>query len=405
MRVVVLGLGYVGTTLMVGVEKIKRGELDYCGIPLGNNLKYKVEDIEFVSAYDVDLRKVGKSVYEVSLMYHNSVPDSLKEIVVHEGVHLNSLKGLPLRVRGLDYRMSLRECVERLIEEWSENSPEVFINLCTTEKAEPFNNIEKLREAIDNDEKERVTATQLYAYAAIEYAKYNNPVVFINGIPTPIANDLAFVKLGKEVGVTFFGDDGATGATPLITDLLEHLVERRREVLSIAQFNIGGNMDFLSLTLKERNKAKERTKSKVVKDVLGYNAPHFIKPTGYLEPLGDKKFVAMHIMYKSFNNAIDEVIINMRVNDSPAFAGLLVDLIRLGRIALDRRYFGTIYEVNAFYMKSPGPPGSKVISKVLAFYLLLNWLGDSLHVSESISPAFSNLTLISNIYDSRRESL
>jgi myo-inositol-1-phosphate synthase len=44
-------------------------------------------------------------------------------------------------------------------------------------------------------------------------------------------------------------------------------------------------------------------------------------------------------------------------------------------MALDRQQYGTVYEVNAFYMKRPGPPGSRVISKYRAFQELLKWLG------------------------------
>jgi len=172
-----------------------------------------------------------------------------------------------------------------------------------------------------------------------------------------------------------FGDDGATGATPLTADLLEHLAERNRFVEFIVQFNIGGNTDFLALTVPERNKMKEFTKSSIVKDILGYDAPHYIKPTGYLEPLGDKKFVAMHIEYLSFNGFRDSIFINARINDSPALAGMLVDLARLGKIALDRGVKGTLYEVNAFFMKKPGPADARNVSKIVAFAGLMKWLG------------------------------
>ncbi len=139
---------------------------------------------------------------------------------------------------------------------------------------------------------------------------------------------------------------------------MSHLAQRNRKVLDIAQFNIGGNNDFLALTDKERNRSKEFTKSSVVKDLLGYDAPHYIKPTGFLEPpLGDKKFIAMHIEYVSFNGAHDEIVITGRINDSPALAGLLVDLVRLGKMAVEKKAFGTVYEVNAFYMKNPRTEG------------------------------------------------
>ena len=172
-----------------------------------------------------------------------------------------------------------------------------------------------------------------------------------------------------------FGDDGATGATPLTADLLAHLAQRNRFVKDIVQFNIGGNTDFLALTDKERNKSKEFTKSSIVKDILGYDAPHYIKPTGFMEPLGDKKFISMHIEYVSFNEAVDELIINGRINDSPALAGLIVDLVRLGKLALEKKEFGTVYPVNAFYMKNPGPKDKNNLPRVIAYERMREWAG------------------------------
>ena len=375
-RVLILGQGYVGSTFAVGVERIKKGELGYYGIPLENELQEKVEDIEIVSSYDVDKNKIGKSVYDVVKNYwENHIPESLKNVIVRKGIHLRSLRNLPIDTEGLDDEMTLKEAVEKLVEEWKESAPDVIINVCTTEAFTPFGNKEELIKAIEDNNRERLTATQVYAYAAALYAKEVGGAAFVNAIPTLIANDPAFVELAKENNLVIFGDDGATGATPLTADILSHLAQRNRYVKDIAQFNIGGNADFLALTDKERNKSKEFTKSSIVKELLGYDAPHYIKPTGFLEPLGDKKFIAMHIEYVSFNGAVDELIINGRINDSPALAGLLVDLVRLGKMAVDKKGFGTIYEVNAFYMKNPGPIEKPNIPRIIAYEKMRMWAG------------------------------
>ncbi|OYT33320.1 myo-inositol-1-phosphate synthase [Archaeoglobales archaeon ex4484_92] len=375
-RVLILGQGYVGSIFALGVERIKNGELGYHGIPLENELQEKVEDIEIVGSYDVDKNKIGKSVYDVVKNYwENHIPESLRNVIVRKGIHLRSLRNLPIDTEGLDDEMTLKEAVEKLVEEWKESAPDVIINVCTTEAFTPFGNKEELIKAIEDNNRERLTATQVYAYAAALYAKEVGGAAFVNAIPTLIANDPAFVELAKENNLVIFGDDGATGATPLTADILSHLAQRNRYVKDIAQFNIGGNADFLALTDKERNKSKEFTKSSIVKELLGYDAPHYIKPTGFLEPLGDKKFIAMHIEYVSFNGAVDELIINGRINDSPALAGLLVDLVRLGKMAVDKKEFGTIYEVNAFYMKNPGPIEKPNIPRIIAYEKMRMWAG------------------------------
>lgn len=371
----ILGQGYVASIFASGLEKIKAGKLEPYGVPLADELPIKIKDIEIVGSYDVDKAKVGKDLYDVVKSYDPKAPESLRGIPIRKGVHLGSLRNLPLEATGLDDEMTLKEAVEHLVKEWKKLKAEVFVNVCTTEAFVPFEGKDELENAIAEDRKERLTATQLYAYAVAQYAKEVGGAAFVNAIPTLIANDPAFVELAKESNLVIFGDDGATGATPLTADVLSHLAQRNRYVLDIAQFNIGGNQDFLALTDKERNKSKEFTKSSIVKDLLGYDAPHYIKPTGFLEPLGDKKFIAMHIEYVSFNGAHDELVITGRINDSPALAGLLVDLARLGKIALDKKAYGTVYEVNAFYMKNPGPVEKGNIPRIIAHEKMRMWAG------------------------------
>jgi myo-inositol-1-phosphate synthase len=374
-KVVLLGQGYVASIFAIGLERIKKGEIEPYGVPFGNNLPIKIEEIKIVGSYDVDKNKINKSLYEVVGNYWNGpISETLKEIKISKGIHLRSLRNLPIEAEGLEDDLSLKEAIEKLVNDWKILQADVIVNVCTTESFVPFNNKEELIKAIEENQKERLTATQVYAYAAALYAREKGGATFINAIPTLIANDSSFVELAKECNLVIFGDDGATGATPLTADILAHLAQRRRFVKSVAQFNIGGNTDFLALTDKERNKSKEYTKSSIVKDILGYEAPHFIKPTGFLEPLGDKKFISMHIEYISFNNAIDELIINGRINDSPALAGLIVDLVRLGKIAVDRKEFGTVYPVNAFYMKNPGPKEKTNIPRITAFEKLKQWI-------------------------------
>ena len=376
-NVLVLGMGMAASHFIVGVERIRRKEVEPYGIPLAGKLPVSEDSIKVVGVYDVDKNKVGKTVYEVAKRQIGDVvpiPESLKKIRVNEGIHLKSMAKLGIETVGLDYKYSLSEAVEKLIDEWVKFKPEVIINVITTEYADIFGSKDELMKVIREDRKEEISASQFYAYVAYEYATRYEPIAFVNLIPTPLANDDAFLQIYTEVDSILFGDDGATGATPYTADMLEHLKERNRFVDFIVQFNIGGNLDFYALTDPDKNLMKEMTKSSIVRDILGYEAPHYIKPTGYLEPLGDKKFVSIHLEYKTFNGLKDSIFVNMRINDSPALAGYMVDLARLGYLAVEEGLKGTVYEVNAFYMKKPGPKGSQSISRIVAYHRLLNWL-------------------------------
>ncbi|MEO3993062.1 MAG: myo-inositol-1-phosphate synthase [Desulfurococcaceae archaeon TW002] len=375
-KVVLLGAGYVTAHLATGLERLKKGLIEPYGIPLAKyTLPYNLKDIEIVGVYDVDDIKVGKTLYDVAKEVMGSeypVPEELKTIVVRRGIRRKSTDGLDMRAKGLDDLMSYEDSLKTLLNEWLDLRPDVIVNVITTEYGEEYPD-ESV--ALDRILKGDLPATYSYAYVASLYAKIRGGVAFVNAIPTPVANNPGLLKLLEESGVVVFGDDGATGATPLTADLIEHLTERNRLIEFIVQFNIGGNTDFYALTKQDRNHMKELTKTSMIKDITGYEIPAFIKPTGYLEPLGDKKYVAMHIEYISFNGFRDSIYINARINDSPALAGILCDLIRLGKISLDKGWRGTIYEVNAFYMKRPGPRGAPNIAKNKAYELLLSKFG------------------------------
>ncbi len=377
-KVAIFGQGLVAAHYVAGLYRLKKGEIEPYGVPLAKyKLPYSWNDQEVVLSYDVDQRKVGKSLKEAvkeALEPVVPVPDEVPEIKIREGVLANSSQGLDkmFPIRGRDQEKGLKEAVEEIAEELSGADVDVVLNIISTEPATPFESIDALREAI---EKGNVSAAQAYAYATyLASKKMGKPVAFINLIPTPLANDPAFVKLYEEANSLVLGDDGATGATPLTADILEHLAERNRKVKYIVQFNIGGNTDFLALTIPERNLMKEKTKSSVVEDILGYDAPHYIKPTGYVEPLGDRKFVAMDIEWITFNGLVDELIINMRINDSPALAGLAVDLVRISKALVEKGVKGTFYDVNAFYMKNPGPKDAKNKARIKAYYDMIESL-------------------------------
>lgn len=372
-KTLMLGAGYVTTLFIVGLERVKRGEVEPYGVPLADfDLGVDIDDIKVVACIDVDARKVGRTMYDIARRFYRlrGVPRTLKDVVVYPGIEMGFVKGL-FPVSSLDYGRSLQRSIEEIYEFIGKTEPDVIVDATTTQYAKPFNEYRFLEKAVSE---RKLTPTQLYAYLALKLMEEGRQLSYVNLIPTPIANDYAFVSAAEKFGGLVLGDDGATGATPLAADILEHLRERNRKVLGVVQLNIGGNSDFKSLLDEKRNRAKEYTKSSIVEDILGYYTPSYIKPTGFLSSLGDKKFVSMHIEYTSFNGVKDEIIVNMRINDSPALAGYIVDLVRLAKLALNAGLYGTIYDVNAFYMKKPGPPNSKNVARILAFEKLISFV-------------------------------
>ncbi len=375
-KLLLLGAGAGTSYFAAGLEKLKSKEIPPIGIPFSKDLRYYApEDIKVVGVLDVDNSKVGKDLYEIArkLVPYDVIPRTLKDVTVERGIHCNSLKGLPVSATGLeDILGDPLKASEHLVSLFMKLSPDVIINVITTE---PLAYAETEQEFVRLAPTCRLGASMAYAYAAAEYARRSSrPIAFVNFTPPPVANSPGVVKYYERVRALVLGDDAATGATPLTADLLEHMAERGRKVVSIAQFNIGGNMDFLSLTEPDRNHSKEVTKSSIVSDILGYDAPHYIKPTGYLEPLGDRKFVSMHIEYVSFGGFRDEIIVNARINDKANLAGLMASIAPLSKSLVDRGIYGTHVTTNRFFMKMPGPKGTRNVGRIVAYYDLLREL-------------------------------
>jgi len=364
---VLLGQGYAATIFAWGLARLKKGLVEPWGVPLARlDFGVPIESLEVVGSVDVDERKVGRTLYEVAASYGLEPEPELREVVVRPGLRLRSTPRF-IRTAALDDGRSLEDAVARFEEALDELKPDVVFDVTTTVRDEPLWSWEEVEERAARGE---LSHSQMYAYIVLK----RRGVAYVNLQPAHVACSPALVEQAERVGSLVLGDDGATGATPLTMDIVEHLAERNRRVLSIAQFNIGGNTDFLSLTEPERNLAKEETKSGFLGDILGYEPPHYIRPTGYLEPLGDKKFVAMHVQWVSFGGFVDEMVVNMRINDSPALAGYMVDLARLAYAALRCGVYGTVYEINGFYMKRPGPLGSRRRAKILAYQELLQFV-------------------------------
>ncbi len=366
-RVAILGQGYVATIFAWGLARLKKGLMEPWGVPLARvDFGVPIESLEVVASFDVDASKVGKSLYEVARGYGLEPEPELREVEVIPGLKLRSTPAF-IKTAALDDGRPLENALAKFRELLDDARPDVLVDVTTTARSEPLFTWEEVERGVA---KGSLPHPQVYAYLALE----RRGVAYVNAQPAHVACSPAFVERAAEVGSLVLGDDGATGATPLTVDVVEHLAERNRRVLSITQFNIGGNTDFLSLTEPERNLAKEETKSGFLEDLLGYEPPHFIRPTGYLEPLGDKKFVAMHVQWVSFGGFVDELVVNMRINDSPALAGYLVDLARLAYASLGAGICGTVPEINLFYMKRPGPLGTRHKAKVLAYRDLLSFV-------------------------------
>ncbi len=340
-RVAIAGLGNCASALIQGVEFYKEWEGDSIpGLMHVNFGGYRVGDIEFVAAFDVNNLKIGKDIAEAIFAEPNccakicDVPPLGVKVLpgpISDGVapHMFEAFHVDRNLKPVDIAEVLRE-----------SRADMLINYL------PVGSYE---------------GTRLYAEAALEAG-----CAFINCIPEFIASDEAWARRFEEAGLPIAGDDikSQVGATILHRVLAELFHDRGVHIDAMYQLNIGGNTDFLNMTVEERLKTKRVSKTEAVKSLLPYDVPTRIGPSDYVPFLEDKKICFIRIDGHGFGNLPIRLDAKLVVNDSPNSAGVVIDVIRAVKIALDRGVAGPLISISAYAFKHPPVQVSDKIARM-----------------------------------------
>jgi myo-inositol-1-phosphate synthase len=193
-------------------------------------------------------------------------------------------------------------------------------------------------------------ATRAYAEACLR-AK----CALANCIPEFIASDPSWAKRFERAGLPVAGDDikSQLGATILHRNIVKLCVDRGVEVDETYQLNLGGDTDFLNMTVEERLHSKRISKTEAVTSLLPYKVPTRIGPSDYVPFLGDKKICYVFIKGRKFGNRPVTITAKLEVEDSPNSAGVVIDVVRAVKIALDRGIRGALTAMSAYAFKHP----------------------------------------------------
>lgn len=325
-RVGIAGVGNCASALVQGVEMYKKyPELE----PLVAFKKigtYTVQDIAFTSAFDIDARKVDKDLAEAIFSPPNNAtrvfqPDKLG-VVVRAGP---ALDGKP---EGGLVEKIVEGTIEDVVRELESTNTEVLVNYLPTGARR---------------------AAEAYAEAALRAR-----AAFINAMPAPIATNVAWQKKFAERGVPLLGDDtqNQIGATVLHKTLVHLLSLRGVNIVDTYQINVGGTPDFANLMYRKGD--KEKTKTLAVKRMAeGQDFNAYIAPVAYIPFLGDRKIAHMLIEGRIFGGVPISIRVELEVHDAWNSAAVVVDAIRLAKLALDRNIGGPIYSASAWGFKNP----------------------------------------------------
>jgi myo-inositol-1-phosphate synthase len=292
---------------------------------------YRIRDIEFVTAFDVDAAKVGADLADAIWASEN---DTFRFAEVGpSGVSV--LRGPTLDGLGEYYREIVMESAAPVVDVAAalrESGAEVLVCYLPVGSED---------------------AVRFYAQAALDAG-----VAFVNALPVFIASDPVWAEKFRAAGIPIVGDDIKSQLGATITHrVLARLFEERGLVLDRTyQLNVGGNMDFKNMLERSRLESKKISKTQSVTSnlsaTLDPNNVH-IGPSDHVPWLRDRKFAFVRLEGHGFGNAPTSLEYKLEVWDSPNSAGVVIDAIRAAGMALAAGIGGPLEAASAYFMKSP----------------------------------------------------
>jgi myo-inositol-1-phosphate synthase len=333
-RVGIVGVGNCAASLVQGVHYYRDADpaQKVPGLMHVEFGPYHVRDIEFVAAFDVDAKKVGRDLSEaISASENNTikicdVPPS--GVTVQRG---HTLDGL-----GKYYRETIDESDDEPVDVVAAlRKAEVDVLICYLPVGSE-------------------AAAKFYAQCAIDAG-----VAFVNALPVFIAGTPEWAKKFEDAGVPIVGDDikSQVGATITHRVLAKLFEDRGVELQRTMQLNVGGNMDFKNMLERERLESKKISKTQSVTSQipdrdLGKRNIH-IGPSDYVAWLDDRKWAYVRLEGKAFGDVPLNLEYKLEVWDSPNSAGIIIDALRAAKIARDRGIGGPVLSPSSYFMKSP----------------------------------------------------
>jgi len=332
-HVAIVGVGNSASALVQGIEYYKDAKEDVTVPGLMHAVfgGYHIRDVRFVAAFDVNKNKIGKDLAEAIFIEPNCVARFAD--VPHLGIEVSSGPIFDGVAEHMKESFSVYDNKEvrayDVAEILKESEAEVLINYLPVGSW---------------------NAARFYAQAALDAG-----CAFINCIPEFIASDSMWSRKFEERGLPVAGDDikSQLGATILHRNLVRLCVDRGVIVDETYQLNLGGDTDFLNMTVEERLKTKRISKTEAVKSLVPYELPTRIGPSDYVPFLGNKKICYLWLKGKKFGDRPITITIKLEVEESPNSAGVVIDVIRAVKIALDRKVAGSLISISSYAFKHP----------------------------------------------------
>jgi myo-inositol-1-phosphate synthase len=332
-RVAIIGVGNCANSLLQGVEYYKDAPEDKAvpglmHVDLGG---YHISDIEFVAAFDVVKGKVGVDLADAIWAHPN---DTIKfSDVPKTGVTVS---------RGMTHDgigKYLAEVVEKapgptddVVGILKETGADVVVNYLPVGSEE---------------------AAKWYTEQIL-----NAGCAMVNCMPVFIAREKYWHGRFEEAGVPIIGDDikSQVGATITHRVLTTMFGDRGVHLDRTMQLNVGGNSDFLNMLERDRLESKKISKTNAVTSMLDYDIGEgnvHVGPSDHVPWLTDRKWAYIRMEGSAFGDVPLNCELKLEVWDSPNSAGIVIDAVRLAKLALNNGVSGSLEAPSSYLMKSP----------------------------------------------------
>jgi myo-inositol-1-phosphate synthase len=332
-RVAIIGMGNCANSLLQGLQYYKDADADafvpgLMHVDLGG---YHVRDIEVVAAFDVVKGKVGVDLAEAMWAAPN---DTIKFAEVGKtGVIVS---------RGMTHD-GIGKYLGEIVEKAPGETDDVVGILRERQVDVVVNYLPVGSEA----------AAKWYAEQILEAG-----CAMVNCMPVFIAREAYWQRRFEEKGLPIIGDDiksqvGATITHRVLTSLFR---ERGVHLDRTMQLNVGGNSDFLNMLERERLESKKISKTNAVTSMLDYDLGPgnvHVGPSDHVPWLTDRKWAFIRLEGSAFGDVPLNIELKLEVWDSPNSAGIVIDAVRLAKLALNNGVAGALEGPSAYLMKSP----------------------------------------------------
>lgn len=349
-KVGLVGIGNCFSGLIQGIEYYRKNpSQEVIGIIHDDLAGYGIYDIDFVCGFDVGENKVGKTINEAIYEYPNMVDWIPKDqMPVTDALVYESpvLDGVGLWVQNRVKPISSSKTTDQIAREVkqiiAETGAEIIVSYLP----------------VGSDK-----VTEFWAQICLDTG-----TAFVNCIPSFIASDKEWAKKFEEKNIPCIGDDikGQVGATIVHRTLAKLCNDRGTKIEKTYQINVGGNTDFLNMKEQERLVSKKISKTESVQSQLDTRLDDdqiYVGPSDFIPFLRNTKLMFMRIEGRQWANIPYNMEVRLEVDDKANSAGIVIDAVRLAKIALDRGVGGPIKSASAYLMKHPIEQTSDVAAK------------------------------------------